>query len=138
MAKKKQFAGKKTKLARLPLTQALTSQAEGGAVLSAPPPLSLSLFTQAPLTWEEVSAGRGGPLAAAFLFLVRELTDLKLALQPSGGSVAANHGIYLTDRVPQPPEIIQVLRRARQSLQDLQGLLSPPLVTPGLIPSLRS
>ena len=126
MAKKKQFAGKKTKLARLPLTQALTSQAEAEAALSPPPspPLSLSLFTQVPLTWDEVSAGRGGPLAAAFLFLVRELADLKLTLQSSPGPVAANHLIYLPDRVPQPPGIKEALRQARESLQDLQGLLS--------------
>ena len=126
MAKKKQFAGKKTKLARLPLTQALTSQAEGGATLSPPRAPSLSLFTPAPLTWDEVSAGRGGPLAAAFLFLVRELADLKSALQPSPGPAAANHRIYLPDRVPQPPGIMQALRQARQSLQDLQSLLSHP------------
>ena len=123
MAKKKQFAGKKTKLARLPLTQALTSQAEGGAILSPLPP-SLSLFTQAPLAWDEVSVGRGGPLAAAFLFLVRELVDLKLALQPSPGPAAANHRIYLPDRVPQPPGIVEALRQARQGLRDLQSLLS--------------
>jgi hypothetical protein len=124
MAKKKQFAGKKTKLARLPLTQALTSQAESEAELSPPPPRSLSLFTQTPLTWDEVSDGRGGPLAAAFLFLVRELADLKLALQPSPGSAAANHRIYLPGRVPQTPGIMQALRQARQSLRDLQSLLS--------------
>jgi hypothetical protein len=123
MAKKKQFAGKKTKLARLPLTQALTSQAEGDATLSPPPARSLALFAQAPLTWDEVSAGRGGPLVAAFLFLVRELTDLKSALQASPGP-AANQRIYLPDRVPQPPGIKEALRQARQSLQDLQGLLS--------------
>ncbi len=68
MAKKKQFAGKKTKLARLPLTQALTSQAEGAATLSPPPPLSLSLFAQAPLTWDEVRAGRGDRWRRLFSF----------------------------------------------------------------------
>jgi hypothetical protein len=125
MAKKKQFAGKKTKLARLPLTQALTSQAEGAATLSPPPPLSLSLFTQAPLTWDEVSAGRGGPLAAAFLFLVRELADLRSALRVSSEPAGANYSHYLPARVPQPPGIKEALRQARQSLQDLQGLLSP-------------
>ena len=126
MAKKKQFAGKKTKLARLPLTQALASQAEGGATLSPYPPPSISLFTQSLLTWDEVSAGHGGPLAAVFLFLVRELTDLKSALQSSRGPGAANYRIYLPDRVPPLPEIMQTLRQARQSLQDLQGLLSQP------------
>ena len=82
MAKKKQFAGKKTKLASLPLTQALTSQAEGGAT-SSPPRPPLSLLASEPLTWDEVSAGRGGPLAAAFLFLVQELADIRLAMQSS-------------------------------------------------------
>jgi hypothetical protein len=125
MAKKKQFAGKKTKLARLPLTQALTSQAEGAATLSPPPPRSLSLLTQAPLTWDEVRAGRGGPLAAAFLFLVRELTDLSSVLQASPEAALANHRHYLPDQVPQPAGIKEALRQARQSLQDLQGLLSP-------------
>jgi len=123
MAKKKQFAGKKTKLARLPLTQALTSQAAGGATLSSPRP-SLSLLAPEPLTWDEVSAGRGGPLAAAFLFLVRELADLKLALQSFPGPDAADHRIYLPDRVPQYAGIMQALHQARQSLQDLQSRLS--------------
>jgi hypothetical protein len=124
MAKKKQFAGKKTKLARLPLTQALTSQAEGEATPSPPPPLSLSLFTQAPLTWDEVGAGRGGPLAAAFLFLVRELAELKSAMQASPGAAGANYRHYLPARVPQPPGIKEALRQARQSLRDLQGQFS--------------
>jgi hypothetical protein len=123
MAKKKQFAGKKTKLARLPLTQALTSQAEGGAILSPPRP-SLSLLAPEPLTWDEVSAGRGGPLAAAFLFLVRELTDLRLAMQPSPRAAEANYRSYLPHQVPTPPGILQALRQARQSLQDLQTQLS--------------
>ncbi len=126
MAKKKQFAGKKTKLAGLPLTQALASQAEGGTILSSASPPSPSLFTQTPLTWDEVSAGRGGPLAGAFLFLVRELTDLKSALQSSRGPVVANPRMYLPGRVPQLPQIMQALRQARASLQDLQGLLSHP------------
>jgi hypothetical protein len=124
MAKKKQFAGKETKLARLPLTQALTSQAEGVAT-SAPPRPSLSLLAPEPLTWDEVSAGRGGPLAAAFLFLVRELADLRLAVQSSPGLPEANHQSYLPDRVPEPHGIMQALHQARESLQDLQTRLSP-------------
>jgi hypothetical protein len=124
MAKKKQLAGKKTKLARLPLTQALTSQAEAASSPASPP--SLSLFTQLPLTWDEVGAGRGGPLAVAFLFLVRELADLTLALQSSPGPDAANHLIYLPRRVPPHAAIMQSLRQARQSLRELQSLLSRP------------
>jgi hypothetical protein len=124
MAKKKQFAGKKTKLASLPLTQALTSQAEGGAT-SSPPRPPLSLLASEPLTWDEVSAGRGGPLAAAFLFLVQELADIRLAMQSSPGLPGPDHRISLPDRVPQPPAIMQALRQARESLQDLQSQLPP-------------
>jgi len=84
----------------------------------------LSLLAPEPLTWDEVSAGRGGPLAAAFLFLVRELADLRLAVQASPGPAEANHRMYLPDRVPQPAGIMSALRQARKSLQDLQTQLS--------------
>jgi hypothetical protein len=123
MAKKKQFAGKKTKLAKLPLTQALAGQTEGGAPFTPPP--ALALFTQLPLTWEEVSAGRGGPLAAAFLSLVEELGELKSELHSNPRPAAVNHRIYLPDQVPPPAQIRHALHQARQSLQDLQRRLSP-------------
>jgi hypothetical protein len=123
MAKKKHFAGKETKLARLPLTQALTSQAEGEAT-SPPPRPSLSLLAPEPLTWDEISSGRGEPLAAAFLFIVRELADLRSVVQSGPGVPEANHRIYLPARVPQPPAIMQALRQARKSLQDLRVQLS--------------
>jgi hypothetical protein len=126
MAKKKQFAGKKTKLARLPLTQALASKAEGGASLSPSPTPLLSFFTQVPLTWDEVGAGRGGPLVAAFLSLVRELADLKSALQSTQGPSVVNYRAFLPDRVPPHPRIMKALRQTRQSLRDLQSLLSHP------------
>jgi hypothetical protein len=126
MAKKKQFAGKETKLARLPLTQALASQAEEGSPSSPPSTPSLSLFTQLPLTWDEVGAGSGGPLLAAFLYLVRELADLKGALQSIPGASAAPHRAFLPDRVPPQLRLMQELRQARQSLRDLQDLLSQP------------
>ncbi len=124
MAKKKQFVGKKTKLARLPLTQALASQAEEGALWSPPPTPPLSVPTQFSLTWDEVSAGRGEPLAAAFLALVRELAELQGELHSPPGPPAVNHRTFLPDRVPQPPRIMHALHRARQSLLDLQSLLS--------------
>jgi hypothetical protein len=126
MAKKKQFAGKKTKLAKLPLTQALARQAESGASLSLAPSPSLSLFSQLPRTWDEVRAGRGGPLVAAFLSLVRELADLQGELQSSPGSSTVNHRAFLPDRVPPHPQLMQALRQAWQSLQDLKSRLSHP------------
>jgi hypothetical protein len=126
MAKKKQFAGKKTKLARLPLTQALASQAAGAASLSPAPTPALSLLTQATHTWDEVGDGRGGPLLGAFLFLVRELADLQGALQSAPEDSATPPEVYLPRQVPPPPRVIQALRQARQSLRDLQDLLSLP------------
>jgi hypothetical protein len=126
MAKKKQFAGKKTKLAGLPLTQALASQAAGGASLPPLPTPSLALFTPPVLAWDEVSAGRGGPLAAAFLSLVRDLADLKSELQSPLKTATDRHQTYLPDRVPPEPRIKHALLQARQTLQDLQSLLSHP------------
>ena len=124
MAKKKQLAGKKTKLARLPLTQALTNQAQGGALWSPPPSPVLSPGTQLPRTWDEVAAGRGGPVVAAFFSLVRELADLKAALQAPQESAGINFQAFLPYRPPQQPQVMQALRQARQSLLDLKSLLA--------------
>jgi hypothetical protein len=125
MAKKKQFAGKKTKLAKLPLTQALASQVEGGATSVAPSMPPSSSFTKLTLMWDEVLGGRGEPLAAVFLFLVRELADFTSQLQSSPDlAVMANYRIYLPQRVPGPTHLAQALREARKSLTDLRNILS--------------
>ncbi len=126
MAKKKQFAGKETKLAKLPLTQALASQAEG---VAPPRPSSSPLFSDIrhlPLTWDEVSAGAGDPLAAAYLFLVRELADLRAKLQSSPEPGSVHPRTFLPARVPRSPWITQVLKQARQSLRELRDLLAHP------------
>jgi hypothetical protein len=125
MAKKKQFAGKKTKLAKLPLPQALVGQTESGASCTPSPPASLAFITQLPLTWEEVGAGQGGPLAAAFLSLVEELDALKSELQSTLRPAALNPRLYLPDQVPPSAWLRQALHQARQSLLDLQRRLSP-------------
>jgi hypothetical protein len=127
MAKKKQFAGKKTKLAKLPLTQALANHLEGGAssVLPSTPPSSF--LKKAPIMWDEVLAGHRDPLAATFLFLVRELADLTSRLQSDPDlAVMANHRLYLPPQVPRPAPLAQALREARDSLRHLQSLLSHP------------
>jgi hypothetical protein len=125
MAKKKQFAGKKTKLARLPLTQVLASQVEGEASAVAPPILSSYSFRKMPFTWDEALNGCREPLVKTFLFLVRELADLTSQLQSSPDlAVMANHRIYLPQQVPGHTQLAQVLREARKSLRDLQSLLS--------------
>ena len=122
MAKKKQFAGKKTKLAKLPLTQALASQIESGAPFTP----SSSPSRQMPHTWDEVSPDRGEPVVGTFLYLVRELAELASQLQSKSGPVVVNHRIFLPKRVPEHALMVKALRKARESLQDLRGLLSHP------------
>jgi hypothetical protein len=124
MAKKKQFAGKKTKLAKLPLTQALANQAEDMGQASSSRPPSLLGFDRVSPTWDEVSADGGDSLAAAFIYLVRELADLKFRLQSTPDLPLDNPRTFLPPRVPHPLKLAHDLNQARQSLLDLQGLLS--------------
>ncbi|MFA4902463.1 MAG: hypothetical protein WC600_06930 [Desulfobaccales bacterium] len=124
MAKKKQFAGKKTKLAKLPLTQALANRVEGGGRATAS--LTPSTPIHLPLTWDEVGEGGGEPLGAAFLFLVRELADLTAQLQSSPNPSLVNHRIFLPKGVPGHVRLVHSLREARESLRDLKDLLSHP------------
>jgi hypothetical protein len=124
MAKKKQFAGKKTKLARLPLTQALASQAEEGVVSPPSPVVPLARVTPAAQTWEAVKAGGGGPLAAAILFLARELAELTADLQSTPTAAVVNHRRFLPERVPPEAGMRRALSQARQSLRELQDLLA--------------
>jgi hypothetical protein len=126
MAKKKQFAGKKTKLAKLPLTQALASR-EGGSTSATPVSPPAYTLGKLPLTWDEVPPAGGEPLLATFLFLIRELADLTSQLQSSPDlAVMTNHRIYLPPRVPGYTHLVQALREARKSLKDLRNLLSLP------------
>jgi hypothetical protein len=126
MAKKKQFAGKKTKLAKLPLTQALTSRLEGGGLAAAPLTPAPSPSIHLPLTWDEVGAGGGEPLGATFLFLVRELAELTAQLQFTPNPSLGNHRIFLPKGIPGHLRLVHALREARESLRDLRGLLSHP------------
>jgi len=124
MAKKKQFAGKKTKLARLPLTQALASRVESPGLAPAPLTPPPPPFRHLSVTWDEVNAGRGEPTAAVFLFLVRELAELASQLQANPAFAPVNHRIFLPQQVPGPPGLVRALREARESLRNLKGLLS--------------
>jgi hypothetical protein len=140
MAKKKQLAGKKTKLAKLPLTQVLAGQAEEAspwgppadplaalAPLAPPAAPEQPAARQLPFSWEEAQEGAAGPLAAAYLHLVRELAALRSQLQPGAargtGGGGSNPG-SLPPQVPPPRQILGALRLARAGLQDLHRLLS--------------
>ncbi len=140
MAKKKQLAGKKTKLAKLPLTQVLAGQAEEAspwgppaAPLAALAPLAplappaapeQPAARQLPFSWEEAQEGAAGPLAAAYLHLVQELAALRSQLQPGAARGTGSNPGSLPPQVPPPRQILGALRLARTGLQDLHRLLS--------------
>jgi len=110
MAKKKQLAGKTTKLAKLPLTQALAEQAEeAGRHLPPVPP----------------SPGAAEPLGAIYLHLIRELTSLLSELRVPEDSVQPRQ-TYLPPHVPMPQQLRQSLKIAQQGLRELHLLLSQP------------
>jgi hypothetical protein len=118
MAKKKQLAGKKTKLADLPLTQALAGQVEeaapGEPTLAAP----VSQPHQAPAPGTPAA-----PLATAYLELVQELADLRTQLGPDG-MLPFPEIASLTIPRAQPLQVQRVLALARKALEDLHRLLS--------------
>ncbi len=110
MGKKRQLAGKTTKLARLPLTLALVEQSEasgGGAAAAA------------------AAREAAEPLGAVYIHLIRELSFLLSQLQ-AGPQTPVPPGALLPPHVPQPQQIRKSLRFAQQGLQDLQFLLSRP------------
>jgi hypothetical protein len=122
MAKKKQLAGKKTKLAKLPLTQVLAGRVEEPASWgssSGPPPVASRPSPGA-------REGAGESLMAAYLQLVQELTALRSQLHPGAAGVpGASRGLLPSPATP-PTRIIGALRQAREGLQDLHRLLSRP------------
>ncbi len=109
MAKKKQLAGKTTKLAKLPLTQALAEQSEEAQRQAAP---------------AAQAKGSGEPLGAAYLHVIRELTSLLEQLRSNSQALPPQHRVILPPLIPKPQQLRQTLRLAQQGLQELHQLLS--------------
>jgi hypothetical protein len=123
MAKKKQLAGKTTKLAKLPLTQALAGQTEepGASGMGA----GASVETrQLPLTPGRSPEDAQGPLAALYLALCQELTTLKSQLAPEAEREPGLPPPAVAVKATVSPRIRQTLRQAREDLRDLHQLLS--------------
>jgi len=110
MAKKKQLAGKTTKLAKLPLTQALAEHSEEAGRHLPPVPQS---------------HGAAEPLGAIYLHLIRELTSLLSELRVPEDPWPPRQ-TYLPPHIPKPQQLRQSLRIAQQGLRDLHLLLSRP------------
>lgn len=123
MAKKKQFAGKKTKLAELPLTRVLEQKAGDEAAWEELQTSGTTGSRQLLLSLERGGEVAVGPLAAAYLQVLGELMVLQADLEPGGD-------IHPPSDLPAPPAHIhpkileQALRQAREGLLDLHRLLS--------------
>jgi hypothetical protein len=123
MAKKKQLAGKKTKLAKLPLTQVLARQTEE----TAPWGRSLSAAEPGPRQFspsqEEAGRGTDGPLATAYFQVIQDLLALQSEM-PVPGGVAWRQPGSGSRALPSPARLKEVLLQAREDLRDLQHFLS--------------
>ena len=124
MAKKKQFAGKKTKLAELPLTRALEQKAGDGAAWEE---LQISAGTgprQLFLSLQKAAAEAFEPLAAAYHQVMQELTNLQADLGTKPASSPSAPDTFLSPSLTPARSLKQALLQARESLQDLHRLLS--------------
>jgi hypothetical protein len=123
MAKKKQFAGKKTKLAELPLTRVLEQRAEDEATGEELQTSATTGSRQLLLSLERTGEEAARTLAAAYLQVLQELTGLQADLEPEAASPPPSD-LLLPTTLPPARNLIQALRQAREGLEDLHRLLS--------------
>lgn len=123
MAKKKQFAGKKTKLAELPLTRVLEKRAEDEAAWEELQTSAAISPRQLLLSLERAGEKAPGPLAAAYLQVLEELTVLQADLEPDATSPLPPD-LLARPALPPARNLKQALRQAREGLEDLHRLLS--------------
>jgi hypothetical protein len=124
MAKKKQLAGKKTKLAKLPLTQALAQKAEEAAPWG-PLPAAGEASRQPFLPAENLAEDLRQVWARTYFQVVQDLAVLHMDLsEPSPTLAAIFPQVRLPQPLPQPRAFKQALRLARKGLRDLYLLLS--------------
>ncbi len=128
MAKKRQFTGKQTKLARLPLTRVLASQGDAQVTWDPPAPEPPRLGDTSPLPADRSVApavriaAADGSLAAAYLYLLQELTALRSQLNAQAALIPRE--------LPRPENFLETGRMkqavllTRRSLYDLYQFLS--------------
>jgi hypothetical protein len=122
MSKKKQLDGKKTKLAKLPLTEALSRQMEEPAS-SSPVVVPEMKNAQPTFSWESLEEGAAGLLAAAYALVVQDLLSLKKEVPWASEEVLPPVQIVPTTTLP-AHQVKQALRQAKEELSDLYRLLS--------------
>ncbi len=122
MSKKKQFSGKKTKLAKLPLTEALSRQMQEPA--PEPPATAPEVTNQQPtFSWESLEEGAAGLLTAAYVLLVQDLLCLRQEVPWASEENFSSEKIQPKTPLP-APRVKQALRQAKEDLSDLHRLLS--------------
>ncbi len=125
MAKKKQFAGKKTKLAELPLTRVLEQKAEDEAAWEELQTSAGASPRQLFLSLERTAEVPSGLLTAAYRQVIQDLATLQADLGPGAASSSASGPVLLSLPNPlQTRNLKRILLQARESLQDLHRLLS--------------
>ncbi len=122
MSKKKQLDGKKTKLAKLPLTEALSRQMEEPAGNS-PMVVPEMGSAQPTFSWESLEEGAAGLLAAAYALVVQDLLSLKKEVPWASEEVFSSVQIVPTTTLP-AHQVKQALRQAKEELSELYRILS--------------
>ena len=123
MSKKKQLDGKKTKLAKLPLTEALSRQMEAKSALHSPAVVPELKSAQPTFSWESLEEGAAGLLAAAYALVVQDLLNLKNEVPWASEEVLSSVEIVPSTTLP-AHQVKQALRQAKEELSDLYRMLS--------------
>jgi hypothetical protein len=123
MSKKKQLDGKKTKLAKLPLTEALSRQMEVESAPNSTVVLPEVQNTQPTFSWESLEEGAAGLLAAAYALVVQDLLSLKKEVPWASEEVISSVEIVPSTTLP-AHQVKQALRQAKEELSDLYRMLS--------------
>jgi hypothetical protein len=123
MAKKKQFAGKQTKLAALPLTRALAEKTGTGDVWEELQTSGATGSRQLLLSMERTGE-ESGPLAAVYLQVFQELAGLHADLGAASRAAASPPEPLAPGATPSAGSLIQALSQAREGLLDLRRFLS--------------
>jgi hypothetical protein len=122
MSKKKQLDGKKTKLAKLPLTEALSRQMEEPANNS-PVMLPEVKSAQPTFSWESLEERAAGLLAAAYSLMIQDLLSLKREVPWASEEILSSVEVVPTTTLP-AHQVKQALRQAKEELSDLSRILS--------------
>lgn len=122
MSKKKLLTGQKTKLAKLPLTAALSRHMEETAP-DPPPAVPKVESLQPTFSWESLEEGAAGLLAQAYALMVQDLLNLKNDIPWTSEEVVSSVAIKPSPNLP-ARQVKQALRQAKDDLSDLYRILS--------------